>query len=64
MGLKKVYWIQLVNLVVHLCRYWQKHKAQMPTDLPANVKTALDALTLACDALLLYDKQKARGEGV
>lgn len=62
MGLKKVYWITLRTLVVKLCRYWEKHKAQMPTDLPSGVATALDALNIVCPLLIVYDNENARGQ--
>lgn len=55
------YWPQLVKLAVVLARYYTLHRTSLPSDLPDEAVTALDALVIAADLLILYDKSKAGG---
>ena len=58
----RVYWVGLLGLVRKVCSYWTRYGARMPADLPTAVKTAMTGLTIACDALQLYDLSKAHGK--
>jgi len=61
MGLRKLYWPQLVMLVHRLCRYYTRYKPFLPADLPPAAIIALDALEAACDLLIAYDIARKRG---
>lgn len=60
--LKRVYWVQLKKLIVKLCRFHMKWKRKYPTDLPEAVLIALDAIEIACTAILDYDDSHVRGQ--
>lgn len=59
---RRVYWVTLYTLVNKLCEYWLRYSKFMPSDLPASVATAMAAVTVACDALKLYDNNNTPGK--
>jgi len=58
---QRVYWVGLLAIVRKLCLYWTRYSGKMPSDLPSSVATAMAAITIACTALQVYDREKARG---
>jgi len=61
MGLKHVYWITLIKMIIRLCKYYDKWKAKLPADLPDDVKALLLILDAACLAAIIYDRNRPRG---
>ena len=59
---QRVYWVGLLLIVKKLCKYWLRYSAKMPSDLPAAVATAMPYITLACQALELYDLTNTPGQ--
>jgi hypothetical protein len=57
----KKYWIGLYTVIHAFCQYYDKWKDVLPTDLPAEVNTALAAADAACAALKAYDLARKRG---
>lgn len=64
MARKKVYWPGLLRVAKLACKYWKKWRPYLPNDLPPEVKVAFDAMQVACDLLILYDRNNPRGKGV
>lgn len=60
-GAKK-YWVGLFIILKDGCDYYNKWKTYLPSDLPTEVKTAVTAIDLACDAIIAYDKAHKGGK--
>lgn len=63
MARKKVYWIGLLAVARRACRYWLRWRGYLPDDLDPRIKAAFDAMVIACELLIAYDKTHARGKG-
>ena len=61
MGLRKIYWPTLYQIVKRVCDYYHRYQDSLPNDLPGSVATAMAALELACTALRQYDLEHKRG---
>lgn len=62
--MKRVYWVQLYALTLHLCRYMQRWNAKLPTELKGQAATVLAAVEAFCTVLQAYDDAHARGKGL